>query len=107
MRPDGRQYDQLRPVTIDTNVNKYAEGSALIAMGDDISGATADSVTFTVIRAETTDPTTGLPQPLTVQQTAKALGVTDRTVRNRWRYAKALLFAHMNGAETSREGARP
>lgn len=34
MRPDGRQSDQLRPVTIDTNVNKYAEGSALIAMGD-------------------------------------------------------------------------
>lgn len=34
MRPDGRQPDQLRPVTIDTNVNKYAEGSALIAMGD-------------------------------------------------------------------------
>jgi ribonuclease PH len=34
MRPDGRQPDQLRPVTIDTNVNKYAEGSALIEMGD-------------------------------------------------------------------------
>ncbi len=34
MRPDGRQTDELRPVTIDTNVNKYAEGSALIAMGD-------------------------------------------------------------------------
>ncbi len=34
MRPDGRQSDQLRPVTIDTHVNKYAEGSALIAMGD-------------------------------------------------------------------------
>jgi ribonuclease PH len=34
MRPDGRQSDQLRPVTIDTQVNKYAEGSALIGMGD-------------------------------------------------------------------------
>ena len=34
MRADGRQSDQLRPVTITTNVNKYAEGSALIAMGD-------------------------------------------------------------------------
>ena len=34
MRTDGRQSNQLRPVTIETNVNKYAEGSALIAMGD-------------------------------------------------------------------------
>ncbi|MGQ4807621.1 Ribonuclease PH [Candidatus Entotheonellaceae bacterium PAL068K] len=34
MRTDGRQSNQLRPITIDTNVNKYAEGSALIAMGD-------------------------------------------------------------------------
>ncbi len=34
MRPDGRQSDQLRPVTITPNVNKHAEGSALIEMGD-------------------------------------------------------------------------
>lgn len=34
MRPDGRQPDQLRPVTITPNVNKHAEGSALIEMGD-------------------------------------------------------------------------
>ncbi len=34
MRPDGRQSDQLRPVTITPNVNKHAEGSALIQMGD-------------------------------------------------------------------------
>jgi ribonuclease PH len=34
MRRDGRQSDEIRPVTITTNVNKYAEGSALIAMGD-------------------------------------------------------------------------
>jgi ribonuclease PH len=34
MRNDGRQSDALRPVTITTNVNKYAEGSALISMGD-------------------------------------------------------------------------
>jgi ribonuclease PH len=33
-RPDGRQPDQLRPVAIETNVNLYAEGSALISMGD-------------------------------------------------------------------------
>lgn len=33
-RPDGRAPDQLRPVTIETNVNLYAEGSALITMGD-------------------------------------------------------------------------
>jgi ribonuclease PH len=34
MRADGRRSDELRPVTITTSVNKYAEGSALIAMGD-------------------------------------------------------------------------
>ena len=34
MRADGRQHDALRPVTITPHVNKYAEGSALIAMGD-------------------------------------------------------------------------
>ncbi|ETW97582.1 MAG: ribonuclease PH [Candidatus Entotheonella factor] len=34
MRPDGRQPDELRPVTITPNVNKHAEGSALIKMGD-------------------------------------------------------------------------
>ncbi len=34
MRPDGRQSDELRPVTITPNVNKHAEGSALIRMGD-------------------------------------------------------------------------
>ena len=33
-RPDGRKPDQLRPVTIQTGVNLYAEGSALINMGD-------------------------------------------------------------------------
>jgi len=34
MRPDGRLSDELRPVTITPNVNKHAEGSALIKMGD-------------------------------------------------------------------------
>jgi ribonuclease PH len=34
MRGDGRRPDELRPVTITPNVNKYAEGSALIQMGD-------------------------------------------------------------------------
>ena len=33
-RPDGRTPDQLRPVKIETGVNLYAEGSALINMGD-------------------------------------------------------------------------
>jgi ribonuclease PH len=33
-RPDGRKPDQIRPVTIETGVNLYAEGSALINMGD-------------------------------------------------------------------------
>ncbi len=33
-RPDGRAPDQLRPVSIETGVNLYAEGSAMIAMGD-------------------------------------------------------------------------
>jgi ribonuclease PH len=33
-RHDGRRPDQGRPVTIETNVSPYAEGSALIAMGD-------------------------------------------------------------------------
>ncbi|MHB8508968.1 MAG: ribonuclease PH, partial [Candidatus Dormibacteria bacterium] len=34
MRPDGRTPDQLRPVTIELGINKYAEGSALIICGD-------------------------------------------------------------------------
>ena len=34
MRPDGRQPDQLRPVTLTPNVNKHAEGSVLIDQGD-------------------------------------------------------------------------
>lgn len=34
MRVDGRRSDELRPVTITTGVNKYAEGAVLMAMGD-------------------------------------------------------------------------
>ncbi|CAH0119171.1 MULTISPECIES: ribonuclease PH [unclassified Paenibacillus] len=34
MRLHGRKTDQLRPVTIITNPNKYAEGSVLIEVGD-------------------------------------------------------------------------
>lgn len=34
MRVDGRQTGQLRPVTITTGVNKHAEGSVLIEVGD-------------------------------------------------------------------------
>lgn len=34
MRTDGRQSNQLRPVTITTGVNKHAEGSVLIEFGD-------------------------------------------------------------------------
>ncbi len=33
-RIDGRGLDQLRQVTIERGVNKYAEGSALITAGD-------------------------------------------------------------------------
>ncbi|MDQ0061245.1 ribonuclease PH [Paenibacillus harenae] len=34
MRVDGRQTNQLRPVTITTGINKHAEGSVLIEVGD-------------------------------------------------------------------------
>ncbi len=34
MRPSGRQSDDLRPVSIETDVTKHAEGSCLIRMGD-------------------------------------------------------------------------
>jgi ribonuclease PH len=34
MRPSGRALDALRPVSIDTNVTKHAEGSCLIRCGD-------------------------------------------------------------------------
>ncbi len=34
MRPSGRDLGQLRPVSIETNVTKHAEGSCLIRMGD-------------------------------------------------------------------------
>ena len=34
MRIDGRKTNELRPVKIDIDVMKYAEGSALIEMGE-------------------------------------------------------------------------
>ncbi|MCE3202896.1 ribonuclease PH [Paenibacillus sonchi] len=34
MRSNGRHADQLRPLTITTQTNKYAEGSVIIEMGD-------------------------------------------------------------------------
>lgn len=34
MRTDGREWNELRPVTITMNANKYAEGSVLIEFGD-------------------------------------------------------------------------
>ena len=34
MRPSGRELNQLREVSIETNVTKHAEGSCLIKMGD-------------------------------------------------------------------------
>ena len=34
MRPSGRAADALRSVTLETDVNKYAEGSCLVAFGD-------------------------------------------------------------------------
>lgn len=34
MRHDGRQQDQIRPVTLTPNYNKHAEGSVLIEVGD-------------------------------------------------------------------------
>jgi len=33
-RPSGRKADQMRAVTIETNINKHAEGSCLISFGD-------------------------------------------------------------------------
>src|SRR5947208_3399198 len=33
MRPSGRSADQLRPVTLETGVNRYAEGSCLVSFG--------------------------------------------------------------------------
>ncbi len=34
MRPSGRATNELRPITLDTGVNKHAEGSCLIKMGE-------------------------------------------------------------------------
>jgi ribonuclease PH len=34
MRPDGRRFDQLRPLEIITGFQKHAEGSALVKLGD-------------------------------------------------------------------------
>ena len=34
MRPSGRSAEQLRPISLDTHVNKYAEGSCLARFGD-------------------------------------------------------------------------
>ena len=33
MRPSDRSPDQLRPVTLETGVNRYAEGSCLVSFG--------------------------------------------------------------------------
>ena len=34
MRPSGRKLDEIRPVSIETNIAKHAEGSCLIKVGD-------------------------------------------------------------------------
>ncbi|HXJ19090.1 MAG TPA: ribonuclease PH [Polyangia bacterium] len=34
MRPDGRRPDELRPISITPDFNRYAEGSALVAFGE-------------------------------------------------------------------------
>ncbi|MCA8882641.1 MAG: ribonuclease PH, partial [Rhodobacteraceae bacterium] len=34
MRPSGRKLNQLRPISIETDVTRHAEGSCLIRMGD-------------------------------------------------------------------------
>ena len=34
MRPSGRNIDEIRSITIETNVTKHAEGSCLIKIGD-------------------------------------------------------------------------
>ena len=34
MRPSGRKLDEMRPVSIETDVTKHAEGSCIIRMGD-------------------------------------------------------------------------
>jgi ribonuclease PH len=34
MRPSGRAFDDMRPVSLETDVSKYAEGSCLIKFGD-------------------------------------------------------------------------
>src|SRR5262249_20364999 len=34
MRPDGRRPDELRPILITPDCNRYAEGSALVAFGE-------------------------------------------------------------------------
>ena len=34
MRPSGRAADQLRPVSLETGVNKHADGSCLLRFGD-------------------------------------------------------------------------
>lgn len=34
MRPDGRAYDAMRAITIGCSPNRYAEGSALIRVGE-------------------------------------------------------------------------
>jgi len=34
MRPSGRAFDQLRDIVLETNVNKYAEGSCMARFGD-------------------------------------------------------------------------
>ena len=40
-RADGRQNNELRPVTMSTGYNKYAEGSCLIEAGDTVVICTA------------------------------------------------------------------
>jgi ribonuclease PH len=34
MRPSGRKFDQLRPIVLETDVNKHAEGSCMARFGD-------------------------------------------------------------------------
>ncbi|MDL2263037.1 ribonuclease PH [Synergistaceae bacterium OttesenSCG-928-I11] len=41
MRPDGRRYDELRPLSADRGINRYAEGSLLLKWGNTVVHCTA------------------------------------------------------------------
>ena len=81
MRPSGRNPDQLRPISIERNVNRFAEGSALVKFGN------THVLCTTSIEEKLPPFLKGKPQGwLTAEYAMLPRATQERTVREMWRF---------------------